>query len=271
MRLEGTPFTYARVRLCGCDLRKGKGIDTAVKRTADKRGPGLTKRIGKVLTKHAKEVAPKIAKRYAALTKGNEDIIARLMELLDPQSMSEAIESELDYAIRQVFKIQAIIGITQLGLEVSADMVTQMDKAARAWAATRGGELMRDTADTTIEAMRAVFARAIDEGMSADNLESAVLDAGSFSLARAAMIARTELAFAHVSGNVAGWRETGQVDRKRWILGDNHDIDDVCDDAVDAGDVGLDEEFVDGIDFPPAHPNCVCDVLPILKESDTGD
>jgi len=98
-----------------------------------------------------------------------------------------------------------------------------------------------------------------------------VLDAGSFSLARAAMIARTELAFAHVSGNVAGWRETGQVDRKRWILGDNHDIDDVCDDAVDAGDVGLDEEFVDGIDFPPAHPNCVCDVLPILKESDTGD
>jgi hypothetical protein len=107
--------------------------------------------------------------------------------------------------------------------------------------------------------------------MSADDLSDAIQEAGAFGEFRADMIARTELAFAHVQGNVEGWRITGEVELKRSILGDLHDIDDECDEAVDAGDIPLEDEFIDGYAFPPYHPNCICDVLPILREGQDGE
>ena len=58
--------------------------------------------------------------------------------------------------------------------------------------------------------------------------------------------------------------------------------DDACDECVanaEQGAIGLEDEFLSGDDAPPAHPNCRCDVLPVLIEegpsddtdTDTGD
>jgi hypothetical protein len=268
MIVEGVPLSYRTVRLCGCSLRKSKRASpTAVGRYVDRKAPALTRRIARALRAHASDIAPRVAKRYAALTKGDDDIVRRLTELLDAEGLGGELESQMAYALRRAFKAQALTGLQQVGLTASEDMTSQMDQAAKDYAETRGGELIKDLAGTTIDDMRALFGRAIEEGMSADDLEQAVLDAGAFGPARAEMIARTELAFAHMQGNVAGWRQSDQVEKKRWILGDNHDIDDECDEAVDAGEVDFEDEFIDGIDWPPAHPNCICDVIPILRES----
>jgi hypothetical protein len=267
MLLEGVPLSYRMVRMCGCMRKSARGVDTAVRRRVESKAPALTRRIARAMAKHARGVAPKIARRYAALTKGDEDIINSLIAALNADDFGDAIDGQLSYAMRQAFKSQALSGLTDVGLEATAGMTDQMDQAAKDYAETRGGELIKDLAGTTIDDMRALFGRAIEDGMSADDLEKEVLAAGAFSEARAEMIARTELAFAHVQGNVEGWRQSDQVESKQWILGDNHEIDDECDDAVDAGVVPFDDEFVDGIDWPPAHPNCVCDVIPILKQS----
>lgn len=270
MRLDGVPLSYRTVRLCGC-LRKGKGVDTAVKRYTDAKAPALARALHRTMRKWVISAAPKVAKRYAALTKGDDDIIRQLLAALDADSLGTALETALAAALRRAFKAQALAGLQQVGLTAGEGMTDQMDEMAKDYAELRGGELIKDLAGTTEDDMRALLGSAIDDGMSSNELATEIMEAGAFSKARALMIARTELAFAHVQGNVAGWRQSDQVESKRWILGDNHDIDDVCDDAVDAGEVSFEDEFVDGIVWPPAHPNCVCDVIPVLKEPDNEE
>ena len=43
----------------------------------------------------------------------------------------------------------------------------------------------------------------------------------------------------------------------------------VCDECVEAGMVPLGDDFADGVDYPPAHPNCICDVVPVLKDEES--
>jgi SPP1 gp7 family putative phage head morphogenesis protein len=119
-------------------------------------------------------------------------------------------------------------------------------------------------ADATRELLRVDVETAEDEGWSNDRLASALTDNYAFSDARAETIARTETAFADVAGNLNAWAASGQVASKQWIVGDG-----CCDDCqdLDGVTVGLDEEFPDdGGDGPPLHPNCRCDVVPVLSE-----
>jgi len=75
-----------------------------------------------------------------------------------------------------------------------------------------------------------------------------------------------------VAGNIEGWRKTRQVASKEWSASIN--CCDVCD-AMDGIIVGLEEKFDfegEQIDGPPGHPNCRCDVLPVLTtEGETSD
>jgi hypothetical protein len=178
-----------------------------------------------------------------------------IIEELNNGALGEDLAGELEGPMLAAFKRAAAIGATQVGFEL-ADITDQVDEAAVAFAADRGGELIKDLAGTTDEAMQSLLARAVDEGMSAEELSQSIEDMGAFGDYRADMIARTELAFAHTSGNMEGWRASDQVVGKKWILGDLHEVEDICDDCADMGVIGLDEEFADGLDAPPGHPNC---------------
>ncbi len=73
-------------------------------------------------------------------------------------------------------------------------------------------------------------------------------------------IARTEVGFAHSAGNMAAYDASGQTKRKRNRLGSEHAEPDICDECTAQGWIGLKEEFVSGFQYPPHHPQCVCDV-----------
>ena len=262
-------------------LAKGrrKPVRTNVAKYVTSKSPGVARALRKVLKAWAKKIAPKVAKLYAEKLQKDTGSTARILSIieeLDNGALGEDLQGELEGPMLAAFKRAAAIGATQVGFEL-ADITDQVDVAAVAFAADRGGELIKDLAGTTDDAMRALLSRAVDEGMSADDLSSAVEDLGAFSDYRADMIARTELAFAHVQGNVEGWKAAGdQVEGKRSILGDLHDVPDECDDAADAGVVALDDDFGDGLDYPPYHPNCMCDIVPVLTDStddstDQGD
>lgn len=88
----------------------------------------------------------------------------------------------------------------------------------------------------------------------------------AFSAERATLIARTEISGAYVEGNTQAWRASGVVEGTEWILGSEHDVDDDCDANAAAGVVPLGATFPSGVTAPPAHPRCVCDVLPVLTD-----
>lgn len=205
------------------------------------------------------------------LAKADDDLKMILAALEDEmKDMSAEMRLALATEMLAAFRRAGTVGVMQAGFAMTPEIVKQLGEKARAFAAERGGWLIKNLAGTTIENLRSTLARGVEEGMSADDLSDAIQEAGAFGEFRADMIARTELAFAHVQGNVEGWRITGEVELKRSILGDLHDIDDECDEAVDAGDIPLEDDFIDGYAFPPYHPNCICDVLPILREDQDG-
>ncbi len=100
---------------------------------------------------------------------------------------------------------------------------------------------------------------------------------------RALRVARTEVMRAHESAQLDAWNETGLVEGKRWIL--SPDACEFCKAAADAfgdGSHPIDKPFfakgeslegADGgtisldygdVDAPPLHPNCRCDMIPVM-------
>jgi hypothetical protein len=115
--------------------------------------------------------------------------------------------------------------------------------------------------ETTRASINELIQQALDEGMSPQDLADAIMSATDFSDWRAELIARTELAKSQSEGALAGWRASGVVSGKAWIVSSSHDSDDDCDGNVDDGVIDLDELFSSGDDSPPAHGNCQCDCV----------
>lgn len=105
--------------------------------------------------------------------------------------------------------------------------------------------------------------QALDDGWTAKELAAAIDDAAAFGEDRALMIARTETAFADVAGNMNAYRESGVVTGKKWLLGPDSCAE--CEANAEVGEIGLDDIFPDGSEAAPAHPNCTCDIEPVLS------
>lgn len=144
-------------------------------------------------------------------------------------------------------------------------MLSQANAKAITWAETHAGELVRGLDETTRDLVKTLTTEALEEGWSNDELAEELENSDAFDDARSDRIARTETAFADVQGNLIGWEESGVVEGKEWIVGDG-----CCDECEELNGevVALDEEFSNGSDAAPAHPDCRCDVLPVVKEDD---
>lgn len=111
---------------------------------------------------------------------------------------------------------------------------------------------------TTADRIGTKLSEGLEQGLGADEIArniNTVLD----DPARSMVIARTETADALVQANLETYREA-EVELVEWLVGDPCDI---C--AENAGvQVRLGGVFPSGDEAPPAHPNCVCDVAPIV-------
>jgi hypothetical protein len=242
-----------------------------VGRYVERKQPKLGRKLQAVLRSFARKLVGRLSAALPAekLAKAEGPSLEELLELLDAESLGIELTGELEGAMLAAFRKAAKLGAVQVGLS-EVDITKQLDAKALEYAKARGAELIKGLAGTTFDDMRSLLARAVEEGMSTKDLSKEVQAAGAFGEARANAIARTELAFAHVQGNVEGWRASGLDVKKRAILGDLHDVEDVCDECEDAGVKDMDEDFVEGKDtkFPPFHVNCICDIEPVLPEED---
>ena len=235
----------------------------------------------------------------AGLAKVGKDVAAQVVKEM-PDSPPADIPAEVDRIVLalNLEKMNAVVMGIEGNLEkVAADgaamaliqinyerpgITELLDEKALAYARERGAELVGkkwvdgelvdnpnaawSIAENTRDMLRGDISQAIEEGWSNDKLAGVIEANHGFSEARAEMIARTETAFADTAGNMTAYRESGIVQGKEWIVGSEHDMDDECNENADAGIIGLDEPFPSGDDGPPAHPNCVCAVIPALIE-----
>lgn len=107
--------------------------------------------------------------------------------------------------------------------------------------------------------------QALEEGWSNQRLADSLQQNYAFNDARAETIARTEIGNADIEGNMQAYREAidnGIALKKQWIAGDGEC--DECAANAEQGAINFDEAFQSGDDAPLAHPNCRCDILPIL-------
>lgn len=114
---------------------------------------------------------------------------------------------------------------------------------------------------TTMDRLGSALASSLSQGHGAVDTARAV----NYVLndpARALIIARTETARALVQANVDQYRSDG-VEFLEWLVADP------CEDCQqnDGEVVAVGEEFPSGDEYPPAHPNCVCDVAPVMGEN----
>ena len=217
-----------------------------------------------------------------------------LRKQLDTNAGIATLFGDMDEVLAMLATDGAIEALAQMGMndapEVTLDLV---NAKAVAWAKERAAEMVGKTmvngqlvdnakaewviTDLQREDTASLVVDALEAGWSNDRLAARLEEDAAFSPARAEMIARTETAMADVAGNMAAYRISSLVSGKQWILGD-----DACDECVanaEQGAIGLEDEFLSGDDAPPAHPNCRCDVLPVLIEegpsddtdTDTGD
>lgn len=193
------------------------------------------------------------------------------------------LRGKAEKVFKEVTKDGAAQALVQLDLEDDKKIVTLANKRAEEYARDRSAQLvgMRWVGDELIpnpnpeyrideatrELLRGFVEEAIAEGYSNDQLADGLAESFAFSDSRAETIARTETAAADVAGNMEAYRASGGVSGKQWIIAQD-EVCDECQQNADQGVIDLDAEFITGCDGPPAHPNCRCDVIPVINDEE---
>ncbi len=197
------------------------------------------------------EVKPKIVAREAS---GGGQIYAGA---LLPTSIAP-----LRFPVLQVeteeYNDAIALAIRGAAASIKAGTIVVDDAAAR-W--LRDNSLTRltgDFSDTSINRLRDAVADAWDAGGSFEQIVQAIQDTFTdFSDKRAGMVAQTEVNDAYNQGRIYTAVNAG-FDEKAWDP--DGEACEICLGNVDAGWIGIDEDFPSGDFAPTAHPNCDCSI-----------
>jgi hypothetical protein len=138
------------------------------------------------------------------------------------------------------------------------EMLSSVNTVASGWAERHAAKLITQISETTREQLRGIVASAFEDGSTIQELGRHIRNASAFSEQRAEMIASTEAARASTQGNLAGWRESGQVQSVNFVLSADHAGEDECDDAAAGSPYDIDSEDLQDV---PLHPNCFCSLI----------
>ena len=112
---------------------------------------------------------------------------------------------------------------------------------------------------TTKQRVQVIIEKAVESGQSIGTTTATLRKDYAFSAEKAKVIARTETARALGVGVKEAAIHQGR-DEKRWITSGDIEELDVCVENADMGWIPIADEFSEGLDTVPAHPNCRCNV-----------
>lgn len=176
-------------------------------------------------------------------------------------------EKEMLSVLRDTFEDGAVVAadqIKRIGVSIDPSFDKEMRERAVDYAIQRGADLITHINDSVRQDVRLMLEDALASGESVDEFAAELAERYAFSDMRAERIARTEMAFADVEGNVAAYKEAG-VELKQWITANDELVSDDCRVNAAAGPIPINSAFPSGAVNPPEHPNCRCDVIPVLK------
>ena len=154
------------------------------------------------------------------------------------------------------------------------------------FASTYAQEFASEASAASLRRARTVIARGLEQGQSVQQIADQISTDYAFSPERATVVARTETARAFVEGERLGWEESGVVRGKQWQLAAG--ACPFCQQTAIKGTskvFGLNEPFwkngdtisagggtysvrYGDVQGAPLHPNCRCDIIPVLGDSD---
>ena len=239
--------------------------------------------ITKLFKTKKKAIIADIIKAYEEITKvSDDDYTDRVINSADYSDWG-SFAPIVTASLKQISTNSGKLAIEHFSLENSdGDIVNLVNEQAVIFAENRGAELVGKKYlkngelvdnpnakwainEATRDMLRTDVTTAINEGWSTKDLANALSENYAFSDARAETISRTEVARSHIEGQMIAYREAG-VEKKQWILGD--EACDECQANADEGVIAFDDAFPSGDDAPPAHPNCLCDLIAIIANPD---
>jgi hypothetical protein len=226
------------------------------------------------LRKAAKKAASAAEQKAAEVIKADEDELMQILYAANGAVDWEEIVDSTTSELKTAYEDGGKDGIAQLAIShnLVPDMTDKVVSSAEQYAKKRAaemvgkkfidGELIGDSnaewviAETTRDDLKDIIEMAVTQKMSSQELATAIQEAGTFSEARAELIAKTEIALAQVQGNLDVWKLTGFVKTVSILLSADHDIVDECDDAAAGGPYPIDD-----MPFVPRHPRCKCVII----------
>ena len=202
------------------------------------------------------KVAAQVTGAMGKIGKGDpaEDRVNQILQELGFKD-SDTLKAGVESVLRGVYAEGGAAALDQISRgDLADELLNQVNELAVTWAESRAAELVTAVEDSTREFIRTEVVAAINEGWSTSDLADALQDAYAFSDGRAETIARTELGKAAVQGTLEGYRQSGVVAEKEWLVAQ----DEVCPecDPLNGVTAKLDEPFPGGAGDPPLHPNC---------------
>ena len=210
------------------------------------------------------------------IVKTIEDDIARALA-----GMGEAMTESIREAIAEMLGDGFKVGASRIATEMAFDL---QSPEVRAFIDAHILDLRDAITRTTVEAITPVVRQGVAEGQSIGELTQRIRETGQFDGVRAERIARTESAQAYEEGQKESWKQSGQVAGVEWLLsagacefcraaaaqfkGKPVSLDGAFYEqgseltGVEGGKMKLDYRRVTG---PPLHPNCRCDLIPVLN------
>ena len=235
----------------------------------------LTKIFRTMHRKTAKIMAVALGLPHEHLAKAEPGADATLRQAMD--SLATEWETIARLA-KKPLTDAALAGASKGGLELeisAEDMLTGINETARKWASNRAAELVGKRltpegkfivnpnpkwaiSDTTRDKLRSVIADVFgQEGrITLRDVENRIEQSGIFSDVRASTIARNEIARAQTQGNLEAWKQSGIVQQVTWLLSEDHDKDDVCNELADGSPYPVED-----VPDLPAHVNCLCALI----------
>lgn len=171
------------------------------------------------------------------------------------------------------------IGLQQGG---SVSVAQSLSETAQEYLLRRRSKMLPSIAETVSERVSDALQSSINAGGSmADHSEAVAKAFGKYTDAASTTIAQTEATKAFSGGREAGWKDSGLVEAKEWLLSGNP-----CQfcEAMEGKIVPLGEPFVplggtvigtkggvlvcdyEEIQHPALHPNCACTIGAVFKD-----
>ena len=126
----------------------------------------------------------------------------------------------------------------------------------------------RQVRQNTTPSLRAAYTgliKAVDEASAIDLSKSVNVAVQEKARYNAERIARTEAARAYADGQMLRYKNDDDVVALKWQLNSRHHVCDICDVYANADFYGLGKGIYPKDKFPtlPAHPHCMCKILPV--------